>query len=293
MPLDEARYIYEKFEGKHGPDRYHTYGPYRKWEAQLRAELQPSPWHWGAWPDRIVHGGVCVVMSGIAIDTHRSLCQPAVPAGQPHHSNLISYHYADGKWSAHIDQAFAGGPPVTHALWMFKDVTEGPARLVRKSHTGAEYHLGLGAAMDIGVRPYMDSRIAVHLYRLLSDSEKLTIGTKLLSQATKANPFNPEPWHLLAGQTSTATEGLPLARSIIAHVPDANLARIGKEQKNKHKKKKSSKASAAEVAQREYWETVAKFVIGSAIERHESPVDKKEAQAVDQFLRQFGLPPKG
>ena len=127
MPLDEARYIYEKFEGQHGRDRYHTYGPYRGWEAQLRAELHPSPWHWGAWPDRIVHGGVCVTMSGIAIDTHRSLCQPAIPAAQPHHSNLITYHYGNGAWSAHIDQAFAGGPPVTHALWMFKDVTDGPA----------------------------------------------------------------------------------------------------------------------------------------------------------------------
>jgi hypothetical protein len=290
LQLDEANYIYEKFEGKHGPDRYHTYGPYRKWEAQLRAELEPSEWHWGAWPSRVDHGGVCVVMAGIAIDTHRALCQPAVPAGQPHHSNLISYHYDDGKWSAHIDQAFAGGPPVTHALWMFKDVIEGPARLVKKSHAGAEYHLGIAAAMDVGIRSYMDSRIAVHLYNALPVAEKQTIGAKLLTHATKLNPFNPEPWYLLADQTTSAMQGLALSRSIVARVPDADLSRIGKD-KAKGKHGKGDNPSILEIAQREYWGTVAKFVIHSSIERHGMPADKKEATAVNDFLQQVGLAP--
>ncbi len=136
MPLEEARYIYQKLEGEHGADRYHTYGPYRKADAQLRAELQPSTWHWDAWPDRIVHGGVCIVMSQIAIDTHRALCQPALPAAQPHHSNLISFGCEDEKWSAHVDQAFAGGPPETHSMWMFNDVNDGPIRQVKVGDAG-------------------------------------------------------------------------------------------------------------------------------------------------------------
>ncbi|HEX3602339.1 MAG TPA: hypothetical protein VHU84_19450 [Lacipirellulaceae bacterium] len=293
MPLDEARYIYEKFEGEHGKDRYHTYGPYRKWEGELRASLVPSPWHWGAWPDRIMHGGVCTTMSGIAIDTHRALCQPALPAGQPHHSNLMSYHNSDGQWSAHIDQAFAGGPAVTHALWMFNDVKDGPARLIKKGEAGAEYNLGLGAAMNVGLRSYIDSRIAVHLYRALSDSEKPTIGAKLLAGATKANGFNPQPWYLLAEQTKTATEGLPLARAVFAHVPSPEMVRAAKDEKkieHKLKVKKLSKPSAAEVAQREYWDTVAKFVARTAIERHGTPTDEKEARAVKGFLQAVGQP---
>lgn len=290
LPLDEAKYIYEKFLGQHGSDRYHTYGPYRKYDAQVRAELQPSPWHWGAWPDRIVHGGVCVVMSGIAIDTHRALCEPAVPAGQPHHSNLISYHVEDGKWSAHVDQAFAGGPPVTHALWLFKDVRDGPARLVKKSHAGAEYHLGLGAALNVGLRSYIDSRIAVHLYRSLPDEDKRTLGGKLLTSATRLNPFNPEPWFLLAGQTATAADGLALARTVVGRAPGADLSRVGKGQ-GKGKRGKSEKQSRAATAQREYWETVAKSVIRVGVERHGPPVDPAEAKQIEDFLRQVGLRP--
>jgi hypothetical protein len=285
MPLDEARFIYEKFEGKHGNDRYHTYGPYHGDDARMRGELKPSIWHWNAWPDRIVHGGVCVVMSGIAIDTHRALCEPAVPAGQPHHSNLVSYHYADGAWAAHIDQAFAGGPPVTHALWMFRDEAEGVKRLVDKSHAGAEYQLGLAAGMNAGLRSYMDSRIAVHLFQGLTESQRVTIGAKLLTNATKTNPYNPKPWYLLAGQTTSAVQGLPLARSIVARVPDADLMRVGKDLKHQ----KGAKASAAEVGEREYWETLGKFVIRSAIQRHPTPANATDANAVQTLLKQVNL----
>ena len=148
--------------------------------------------------------------------------------------------------------------------------------------------------MDLGLRSYMDSRVAVHLYRALSDAEKPTIGARLLTQATKANPFNPEPWYRLAEQTTTATEGLSLTRVIVAHVPNGNLSRVGDEQrKHKQKSKKSPKNSPAEIAQREYWETLAKFVVRSAIRRHGVPADKNEAEAVDDFLRQFGLPSNG
>ena len=49
--------------------------------------------------------------------------------------------------------------------------------------------------------------------------------------------------------------------------------------------------SAAEIAQRQYWETVAKFVIRSSIERHGPPSDEREANAVKDFLRDVGLAP--
>jgi hypothetical protein len=173
---------------------------------------------------------------------------------------------------------------------MFKDVSRGIPRLVKKSHTGAEYHLGLAAAMNGGIRSYIDSRIAVHLYNALPDSEKQTIGTTLLTQATKLNPFNPEPWYLLADQTTTAMQGLSLSRSIIARVPEADLNRVGKDQaKGKHGK--GDKPTAVETAQRAYWETLAKFVIHSSIERHDAPTDQKEAKAVADFLHQVGLSP--
>jgi hypothetical protein len=274
MPLDEARYIYEQFQGQHGPDRYHTYGPYRGAEAQLRAELQPSPWHWSAWPDTIVHGGTCIVMSQISINTHRALCEPAVPAAQPHHSNLISFNYVDGKWFAHVDQAFAGGPPETHSMWLFNDVADGPIRQVKVGDAGAEYHLGLAEAMNVGLNSYMDSRIVIHLFGALPDPEKSAIGVKLLQQQVQSNPFDAALWYRLAEQAKSATEGQTIANSLLSHVSNPNLSRIGKDEKpRKGKGKEAPKPSGDAIAQREYWETVAKFVIRSLASKPSSASD--------------------
>src|SRR5262245_18027109 len=144
MPIGEARYIWETFQGEHGPKRYHDYEPYRSRQTELLYELEPSPWHWNSWQDRIVHGGVCVVMATIALDNHRALCEPAVHAGQPHHANLIAYHSIGGVWTAMIEQSFAGGPDVTHAAWLFQDGETAP-RLMPVNRCGSEYHLGLAA----------------------------------------------------------------------------------------------------------------------------------------------------
>ncbi|NQZ58408.1 MAG: hypothetical protein HRT88_13185 [Lentisphaeraceae bacterium] len=49
-PLDEARYIFEKFQGLHGKQRYQTAGPYASPKAVSKT-LEPSKkWNWSAWP---------------------------------------------------------------------------------------------------------------------------------------------------------------------------------------------------------------------------------------------------
>ncbi len=266
LPLGEARYIWEKFNGEHGPDRFHSYGPYRKWPTQILYELKPSEWHWDAWQDRIVHGGVCVVMCTITIDLHSALCVPSVHAGQPHHANLITYHYSnEGDWEATVDQAFAGGPDVTNAAWLFHDEPEVPR--ATKKHVGAEYHLGLAEAMNIGLRQYVDTRIAVNLFQALPAAEKTTIGSKVLGQAIHGNPFNPEPWYLLAKQTRDATDGLALARSAEAHDGDG---------------KGKLKRAPAPI---QYWRTLSEFVTREAILRHPMPTDEAAARKVYQFLK--------
>ena len=164
--------------------------------------------------------------------------------------------------------------------------------LVKKSNAGAEYHLGLGAAMDLGLRSYMDSRVAVHLYRALSDAEKPAIGARLLTQATQANPFNPEPWYRLAEQTTTATEGLSLTRAIVAHVPNGDLSRVGDEQKkHKQEQEESIKLAGRDCSTRILGDIGE--IRGPFRDQCRVPVDKKEAEAVDDFLRRFGLPPNG
>ena len=78
VPLSEAEYIGKGYQGEHGPDRFHTYGPFRDDAKAMPYELQPSRWFWDAWPDRIVHGGECVSISIGTVDFYCSLGKPAV-----------------------------------------------------------------------------------------------------------------------------------------------------------------------------------------------------------------------
>ncbi len=116
--------------------------------------------------------------------------------------------------------------------------------------------------MNVGLASYMDSRIAIHLFQALPDAEKPTIGVKLLTHATESNPFNPALWYRLAEQMPSPTEIHALANTILSHVSNPNLSRIGKDDKpRKGKNKEGPKPNATAVDQREYWETVAKFIL--------------------------------
>jgi len=257
MPIGEARYIWETFQGEHGPKRYHNYGPYRSRQTELLYELQPSPWHWDSWQDRIVHGGVCVVMAMIALDNHRALCEPAIHAGQPHHANLIAYHNVGGVWAALIEQSFAGGPDVTHAAWLFQDGETAP-RLMSPNRCGSEYHLGLAAGMNIGLRQYIDTRIAVNLFNALPDTDKKTNGVTLLNQAIQTNPFNPAPWYLLAKQNSGNAWNLLASKTASINMAEKINKRRASNDMGGILGKNNSQF--VEIQVQRYWQTVAEFL---------------------------------
>ena len=261
VPLGEAQYIWEQFQGVHGSDRYHTYGPYRDDADAMEYELQPSQWFWDAWPDRILHGGECVNISKGAVDFECCLCKPAVWAGQPGHANLISFKYVDGKWSAEIEQAFAGGPDQTFAQWYFD---ENPRAALRfrdlYDWAGAEYHLGLALAMNHGLQSYMDTRIAANIFTVLPDGERQTIGVQLLKNALAGNPFNPEIWYRLARETPDAMDGMALAQTATSYARDP----LG------------------------YWRTIGEYVTRYSILDHPAPQDEADAARVYKFLR--GVP---
>ena len=128
--------------------------------------LHPSKWFWDAWPDRIVHGG-----SASPSPKGRSICiaalgKPAMWAGQPGRPNLISFQYVGGAWTAEDEQAFAGGPDVTPAQWYF-DEDRGTQLRFRDLYYWpyAEYHFGLALGMNVGLKSYMDTRVAANLFR--------------------------------------------------------------------------------------------------------------------------------
>jgi hypothetical protein len=284
VPLDEARYIWETFQGQHGPDRYHTYGPYRSAAAALPYELQPSPWHWQAWPDRIFHGGECVSISIGTVDLYSSLCKPAVHAGQPGHANLISFQWTDQTWMAEIEQAFAGGPNVTFAQWYFNQ-DPGTGIRFRKLYNwaGAEYHLGLALGMNLSLQSYTDTRIAANLFSAMSAERKQTLGARVLSHARDTNPFDPEIWYRLAMQTPDAEHGLALAKAAATHDPgglDDEPRNVTLEQFEEVEHSKPVNAAMIK-----YWRTLEEFVARYGILRNPVPANDAEGREVYAFLQ--------
>jgi hypothetical protein len=284
VPLDEANYIWETFQGEHGPDRYHTYGPYRSAAAALPYELQPSRWHWDAWPDRIFHGGECVSISIGTVDLYSSLCKPAVHAGQPGHANLISFQSIDETWFSEIEQAFAGGPDVTFAQWYFNQ-DPGTGLRFRKLYNwaGAEYHLGLSLGMNLGLGSYMDTRIAVMLYTAMPVDQKKTLGAKVLTRALDANPFNPEPWYCLAKQSPDAAQALMLAKAAMSHDPGG----LDDEPRNVALENfvEVDHAKPVNACMIKYWRTLEQFVARFAILEHPVPGDDVTGRATYAFLQ--------
>jgi len=258
VPLGEARYIWETFQGQHGSDRFHTYGPFRGDADAMPYELQPSPWFWDAWPDRILHGGECVSISKGTVDLYSSLARPAVWAGQPGHANLISFGVDRGAWTADVEQAFAGGPDATFAQWYFDD-RPGTQLRFRDLYNwaGAEYHLGLALGMNRGLRSYMDTRIAANIFNALPSKDKQNLGGKLLGHVLETNPFNPDIWYRLAQLMPDTKSGMALVEAVMRNPPDA----IG------------------------YWTTVEEFVARFSILDQPLPQNETELKRISAFLR--------
>jgi hypothetical protein len=203
VPLSEADYIWDTFEGKNGSDRFHTYGPYRDDGDEMPYELQPSKWFWDAWPDRIQHGGECVNISKGTVDFYSSLGRPAMWAGQPAHCNLITFERRGNEWMADIEQDFAGGPTKTSAQWYFDEDTDGYINF-RSDYfwASSEHQLGLARAMNIGLTPYVDTRIALNIFRTLPEASKFTVGTALLRSVITVNQYNADIWYFLGKYTT-------------------------------------------------------------------------------------------
>jgi hypothetical protein len=257
VPLSEAMYIWQKFQGEFGDDRWHTYGPYRGEADAMPYMLQPSRWFWDAWPDRIVWGGECVPISKGTVDLYSAMGKPAMWAGQPGHANLISFQFVGGAWTAQIEQAFAGGPDVTFAQWYF-DEDRGTELRYRNLYywPGAEYHLGVALAMNFSLQSYMDTRLAANIFRALPAEDKQTIGVQLLSHVLEANPFNPEIWYRLGDQMPGGLEGLKLTQLVMSHTQGLSAENI-----------EAARSEPVAEAMIEYWQTVEEFEAGYVLKR--------------------------
>ena len=275
VPLSEADYIWEAFQGEHGDDRYHTYGPYRGDDDVMPDSLRPSRWFWDAWPDRIVHGGMCVPLSKGTVDLYSSLNKPAMWAGQAGHANLIVFQYVNKTWTAEIEQAFAGGPDVTFAQWYFD---EDPGTQIRYRDlyfwSGAEYQLGVAVGMNLGVKSYMDTRLAANIFKTMPAEDKPTMGVKLLRSTLAVNPFNPEIWYRLAEHNPDPMLGLTLVQAAQQGKP--GLLADAPTPPAMH-----GSGGAGD----QYWRTVAQFITPYALLYHPTPHKVEEMRRVHNFLK--------
>ena len=279
VPLSEADFMWATFQGQNGPDRYHTYGPYRGDEDVMPDSLRPSRWFWDAWPDEIVHGGECVPISKSTVNLYSGLGKPAMWAGQPGHSNLISFQRVDGRWTAEIEQAFAGGPEVTSAQWYFdEDEDMMPRFRGLYNWAGAEYQMGLALGMNRGVASYLDTRIAANIYRALPDTAKRTVGLRLLQSALEANPFNPEIWYRFARQTPDPGQEAALIDAALneaSPVPTGAAGGAGG----------FPALRDPDTASRQYWQTVAQFVAREGALNRTPPTTGRDMRRVYGSLK--------
>jgi hypothetical protein len=202
----------------------------------------------------------------------------------------VSFYAVGELWNAVVEQAFGGGGNVTRATWLFRDLENIPVRLGlgKYKSAGAEYHLGLAQAMNVGLSQYIDTRILVNLYHTLPEAERSTLGSKLLAEATRINPFNPEPWYLLAYQARNATEGMEFARHAIKTAGNDHFQpesedssrEVGLENfvELKHPK-------PVEEQIHNYWRTVNEYVTRFAVLRHPDPADESKARQIFMFLK--------
>ncbi|MDR3689516.1 MAG: hypothetical protein P4L46_09070, partial [Fimbriimonas sp.] len=286
-PMDEAQYLWETYIGEHGPDRFHTYGPYRDDLQSMPDQLVPSRWFFNAVPDEIVHGGQCMPISLATVDLYASLGKPSTDAAQPGHANLLTYQKDGGSWKTDIEQDFAGGCRVTFSQWFFCD----PPR--HELHfrdlfgwPGGEYHIGLSLGMNLGIASYVDTRIAARIFDILPGSAKGTLGVRLLESALQENPFNPEVWYRLADATTDVRKSVEIALAIRNHDPAKMID--GKPCPLLQTFLSSGGAGPAGWDMDVYWPTLQEFVARNTLLQRAAPQNEETMHSAYMFLR--GVP---
>jgi hypothetical protein len=184
-PLREARDIWNRVENS---GKLPAYGKYRHKELVIEARLEPFPWHWQSWQGTYQAGGVCHEMSTIGLGTYMSVGVPTCKAGQPHHSCILVFHHSDKGYSVGTKQGVAG-PASTHSQWLFADP---------KPERPEIYHMGVVLSMNVGLMPYLDSRMGVHLAEMLANRHEYGLAEAMLKSVARLNPYNTEVWAALS-----------------------------------------------------------------------------------------------
>ncbi len=184
QPLREREDLFERL--KRG--EFHTYGEYigpiaQQYDLQSARRLAPYDFGYGSFQMMLKDGGVCGTMATMCVRSYNMANIPASTAGQPGHCALI-FAAADGKkYTYKGGQYVTGGHDKTnpHMVWSFDG---------EDKRRPMYYHLSVPNAVNVSLRSFLESTVALRLYKELPEADREKYGLEFLSSALTHNPYN-------------------------------------------------------------------------------------------------------
>ena len=186
-PLRERDEIYTRYVET---GRTITYGEYigdiaQQYDYQSARRLCPYPFTYGSYQMMMKDGGVCGTMANMEARTDNALGDPACTAGQPGHCALIHFTF-DKKtrmYACQGAQYVTGGDDKTqpHVAWPFGDTDDRRDMI---------WYQSVAWGVNDGFQSYLDSMVALDIYKLLPEREQKAHGLKLLESGLSRNRYN-------------------------------------------------------------------------------------------------------
>lgn len=266
QPLREREDIWVRYRDKGEKRSYGEYiGPIaQQFDFQSARRLAPYPYSYNTFQMMCKDGGVCGTMGNMGARTNEALGTPSCTAGQPGHCALITagHNAKTGTFNFHGEQYATGGDEATnpHGLWVFGDINA-PRPMV--------WHQSVAWGVNAGTQSYLDSMIALRIFRSLPEADREKHGTTLLRSGLELNPYN---FALLdAAQRVAKTPEAHIAA--LEHLRPLLAANAGK----------PGLPTAGAL-----YETTAKKTVFARIAATPPPADRAAAARVNDWLRQNG-----
>ena len=187
QPLREREERWLAFRDK---GEMRTYGEYigpiaQQFDMQSARRITPYPFAYGTYQMMAKDGGVCGTMANMGVRTYNTLGIPACTAGQPGHCALIFFarDRKTGLYECKGGQFATGGPDKTspHTPFPFDD---------RDARRPMVWYQTVAWAVNYGLPSYLDSMLALRMFRDLPQAEQAGHGVELLESGLALNPFN-------------------------------------------------------------------------------------------------------
>lgn len=192
-PVDESTYWWTWYKQKGEVPGYSTYSfDYTKPEIRYA----DGDWSPDATPRILTDGGVCGRLSTMAEFAARSTGVPAQGMGQPGHRAYMTYSYQNGKYHANmhhsvdtIEVSTVGWylPPIYGPVTDPKTKLTGFSKMLPGNSDGYmrdnfRWHIGLCEAMNIGLKGWENSRMALLILDLYMRNDKPELNASVNQQ---------------------------------------------------------------------------------------------------------------